>query len=77
MVVKEIYWVSMMIPRNFANLVLSRDMAWVYEAGDAVVQLSYGVMNGTRIVLEAQQRIVVLSSESKIVVYVLSSAVRL
>jgi hypothetical protein len=77
MVVKEIYWVLMMIPRNFANLVLSRDMAWVYEAGDAVVQLSYGVTNSTRIVLEAQQRIVVLSSESRIVVYVLSSAVRL
>ena len=77
MVVKEIYWVLMMIPRNFANLVLSRDMAWVYEAGDAMVQLSYGVMNSTRIVLEAQQRIVGLSSESRIVVYVLSSAVRL
>ena len=60
----------MIIPRSFANLVLSRDMAWVYEAGDAKIELSRGEMSSTRIVLEVQQRNVVLSNESRIVVFV-------
>jgi hypothetical protein len=68
--VRVIYWVSMIIPRSFANLVLSRDMACVYEAGDAKIELSRGEMNSTRIVLEVQQRNVVLSNESRIVVFV-------